>query len=483
MASTTGAFARLLPRVRAGDRAALARAITLLESGDPEARRQTASLGWPAESRVVALTGPPGVGKSALANALAAVFAETRPGRVGIVAVDPTSPRTGGALLGDRVRFAPGGGVFLRSMAARTGAAGLAPEAAGVLRLMAAAGMTRLLLETAGVGQGDHEVTRLADRTLALTAPGLGDAVQAAKAGLFEIADFVVVNQCDRPGAEAMASDFRALRGAVADTVRLTSATRGDGVRELAEAVEEALAARPPTRPHDSPTRPTSMPGELVEETLAARPPTARPGERASSGTGAPRSSGADGRDGGDGAGEKPPFPALRLHHVGIAVRDGDGAAAIWRALLGLRETGRYRVDEFGVVAAFLAPAADAGAEDPAGLLELVQPLTEGGAVARFLDRRGPGLHHVCFEVADLAAALRALGERGVRLVDEKPRRGAGGHRVAFVHPASAGGVLLELKQAEPPGALDAASPRTGGPDDSAAGADPAAGSAAEGGA
>lgn len=444
MALPTGAFAGLLPRLRAGDRAALARAITLLEAGDPEARRQAAALDWPADSRVVALTGPPGVGKSALASALAAVFAETRPDRVGIVAVDPTSPRTGGALLGDRVRFAPGGGVFLRSMAARRGAAGLAPEAPGVLRLMAAAGMTRLLLETAGVGQGDTAVAPLADLTLALTAPGLGDEVQAAKAGLFEVADFVVVNQCDRPGAEAMASDYRALRGAAPDTVRLTSATRGDGVAALAEAIEAALAARPP-RPRSGAASSSSGP------------------------PGAPAALGDDAGKSG-GGGESGRFPALRLHHVGIAVRDGDRVATLWRELLGLQETGRYRVDEFGVIAAFLAPAADAGAEDPAGLLELVHPLDETGPVARFLERRGPGLHHVCFEVADLDSTLRSLSERGVRLVDEQPRVGAGGHRVAFIHPASADGVLLELKQAEAPGAA--------APDDAAEGADPADGGA-----
>lgn len=466
MALPTGAFAGLLPRLRAGDRAALARAITLLEAGDPEARRQAAALDWPADSRLVALTGPPGVGKSALASALAAVFAETRPDRVGIVAVDPTSPRTGGALLGDRVRFAPGGGVFLRSMAARRGAAGLAPETPGVLRLMAAAGMTRLLLETAGVGQGDTAVARLADLTLALTAPGLGDEVQAAKAGLFEVADFVVVNQCDRPGAEAMASDYRALRGAAPDTVRLTSATRGDGVAALAEAVENALAVRAPVpRSRRSSSSEAGPPG----------PPDSTGHDRA--GKRAGKKAGKRARTSA-GAGESGRFPALRLHHVGIAVRDGDRAAALWRDLLGLQETGRYRVDEYGVVAAFLAPAADAGAEDPAGLLELVQPLGETGSVARFLDRRGSGLHHVCFEVADLDAALGALSEQGVRLVDETPRIGAGGHRVAFVHPASAGGVLLELKQAEAPGAAVAPGPGSPAPDESAEAGDPAGGGA-----
>ena len=412
-----GEFAALVARLREGDRAALARAITRLESGEEEAAVAAAGLGWPSDARVVALTGPPGVGKSALAGALAGAFAGVfsergAAGGTGVLAVDPTSPRSGGALLGDRVRLTPRPGVFFRSMAARTGVGGLAPEVPGALRLMAAAGMTRLLLETAGVGQGDTAVTGLADLTLALTAPGLGDEVQAAKAGLFEVADFVVVNQCDRAGAEALASHFRALRtaspggtgagtaGAAAESVRLTSATEGDGVVELAEAVEAALAARPGRAPAGS-------------EAGAA------------------------------------PFPALRLHHVGLAVRDADRAAALWSELLGLGETGRYRVDEFGVLAAFLAPEGDAGAEDPGGLVELVQPAGERGAVARFLERRGPGLHHVCFEVADLAAALRSLADRGVRLVDGKPRRGAGGHLVAFVHPESAGGVLLELKQAE----------------------------------
>ena len=411
-----GEFAGLLARLREGDRAALARAITRLESGEEAAAAAASGLEWPSAARVVALTGPPGVGKSELASALAGSFSERgEAGGTGVLAVDPTSPRSGGALLGDRVRLLPRPGVFFRSMAARTGAGGLAPEVAGVLRLMAAAGMTRLLLETAGVGQGDTAVTRLADLTLALTAPGLGDEVQAAKSGLFEVADFVVVNQCDRAGAEALASHFRALRtaspggtgagaaGASAESVRLTSAKEGEGVAELAEAVETALAARP----------------------ARARAPAGAGSE----------------------AGEAR-FPALRLHHVGLAVRDADRAAALWDELLGLGETGRYRVDEFGVLAVFLAPEREA-AEDPGGLVELVQPTGDRGAVARFLERRGPGLHHVCFEVADLAAALRALAARGVRLVDEKPRRGAGGHLVAFVHPESAGGVLLELKQAE----------------------------------
>lgn len=382
--------ASLLKRVASGDPRALARAITLVESADLAVRGAAMSAPWPDASRVVALTGPPGVGKSTLVNALAPILAEAGH-RVAVIAVDPSSPRTGGALLGDRARLvADRGRVFFRSMAARGHAGGLAPEVSAVARLLAVAGHERILVETVGVGQGEYAATRLADLTIALLAPGSGDAVQAAKAGLFEVADLVVVNQADRPGADATAALWRATRPTDAAPVLLVSATEGTGVARLARTLSELVAARP-----------------------------ARAGR-----------SGAD------------PLRAIRLHHVGIAVPDGDASAALWRSLLGLSETARHRVEEFGVLALFLGTRPDSDA----GLLELVQPIAPG-PVSRFLERWGPGLHHVCFEVEDLQATLDALAARGVRLVDETPRRGAGGHLVAFVHPASAGGVLLELKQ------------------------------------
>ena len=399
MGSGADGGARLFREVAAGDRRALGRAITLVEAGATGAREAALALDWPERARVIALTGPPGVGKSELANRLAASLAGAGL-RVAVLAVDPSSPRTGGALLGDRVRFTGDAeAVFFRSMASRAGDAGLAPEVPAVLRLLAAGGAERILLETAGVGQGDDSVLGLADLGIAVTAAGLGDAVQAAKAGLFEVADFVVVNQADRPGGAALAASFRALRPG---PVFLTSALEGAGVEDLREAAEVELGAR-------------------------------RPLDR----SGAPKA-------GGSKAGA--PAPAIRLHHVGIAVKDGSGAAELWRSLLGLRETGRYRVDEFGVLALFLAPE---GERAPAGgFLELLKPTTAESPVSRYLDRRGEGLHHVCFEVEDIHETLAALAARGVRLVDREPRRGAGGHLVAFIHPASAGGVLLELKQA-----------------------------------
>lgn len=400
MGSDADGGAGMIRELAAGDRRALGRAITLVEGGAAGAREAALALDWPAGARVIALTGPPGVGKSELANRLAASLAEAGR-RVAVLAVDPSSPRTGGALLGDRVRFTgDSGAVFFRSMAARAGEAGLAPEVPAVLRLLAAGGAERILLETAGVGQGDDAVLRLADLGIAVTAAGLGDGVQAAKAGLFEVADFVVVNQADRPGAEAMAASFRALRPG---PVFLTSALEGTGMEGLRAAAENELEARP-----------------SLDRSVPAGPDAPDPGR---------------------------PGPAIRLHHVGIAVKDGGDAAELWRELLGLRETGRYRVDEFGILALFLAPE---GERAPAGgFLELLEPVTADSPVARYLDRRGEGLHHVCFEVEDIRETLAALAARGVRLVDREPRRGAGGHLVAFIHPASAGGVLLELKQAD----------------------------------
>ena len=404
MPADAGGVAALLRRVLAGDRRALARAITRVEAGETEIRRRALALDWPERARIIGLTGPPGVGKSALLDRLAAGFAAA--GRaVGALAVDPSSPRSGGALLGDRVRLgADDGAVFFRSMAARDGQAGIAPEVPAALRLVAAGGAQRILLETAGAGQGDHAVTRLADVTVAAVAPGLGDAVQAAKAGLFEVADILVVNQADRPGAEAMAAAFRAFREG---PVLLTSAKEGTGIGELLKVLEGMLAGRAP-RDRSAPASSSSPP---------------------------------------------PGGGAIRLHHVGIAARDASAAADLWGTLLDLREAGRYRVEEFGVLALFLAPngGARTGGRAEAGgggLLEILEPLAADSPVARFLARRGEGLHHVCFEVEDIRSTLAALEARGVRLVDREPRRGAGGHLVAFIHPESAGGVLLELKQA-----------------------------------
>lgn len=244
----------LCSRLDVGDRRALARLLTLVEDGPPETHREVLALLHPRRrgARIVGVTGPPGVGKSSITNAVVArLRADGR--RVAVLAVDPSSPLTGGALLGDRVRMQghhADPDVFIRSMAARGHLGGLAaavPEAALVLD---AAGFDDVLIETVGVGQSEVDVMAVADVVLVVLAPGLGDSIQAAKAGVLEIADVLVVNKADLSGAGRLEAELNAMLEvghatdptrdlAAAPPVLRTVAVRGEGVAELVLAIDE----------------------------------------------------------------------------------------------------------------------------------------------------------------------------------------------------------------------------------------------------
>ncbi|NOZ30053.1 MAG: methylmalonyl Co-A mutase-associated GTPase MeaB [Chloroflexi bacterium] len=199
-------------RLLAGDRRALARTITLIENGDPEARSILQRLyAHTGHAHIVGVTGAPGSGKSTLVSAMARAYRE-RNQAVGIIAVDPTSPFTGGALLGDRVRMrdlAGDPGVFIRSMATRGHLGGLARATSEVIMALDAAGYQRILVETVGVGQAEVDIARTAHTTIVVQAPGMGDEVQAIKAGVLEIADVLVINKADRDGVERTESALR----------------------------------------------------------------------------------------------------------------------------------------------------------------------------------------------------------------------------------------------------------------------------------
>jgi LAO/AO transport system kinase len=208
---------KLADSVLAGDRLALARLLSYVENDTAEGRAALDSL-FPhtGRSHLVGVTGAPGTGKSSLVNRLAYVFRHppggASPRRVAVVAVDPSSPFTGGAILGDRIRMrdlAGDPGVFIRSMAARGSLGGLAGATAGLVQVFDAAGYDLVFIETVGVGQGEVDIARLAHTTLVVEAPNLGDEIQAIKAGILEIADILVVNKADLPGVE---NTERALR-------------------------------------------------------------------------------------------------------------------------------------------------------------------------------------------------------------------------------------------------------------------------------
>jgi LAO/AO transport system kinase len=258
-ASGSDRAAELVEAALGGDRRALARVLTAVENRGQLAEAVLRSL-YPKAGRahLVGITGPPGAGKSTLVAALIATLrADGR--SVAVIAVDPSSPITGGALLGDRVRMQAYAGdrdVFIRSMAARGHAGGLASTSTAAASVLDACGFDIVLIETVGTGQSEVEVAAAADTTVVLEAPEMGDEVQAIKAGLLEVADLVVVNKGDRPGAQRTAAQLRAMLVAApkvgrgtdrprpkSPEVLLTTATTGTGIPELLAAIDRHRTA------------------------------------------------------------------------------------------------------------------------------------------------------------------------------------------------------------------------------------------------
>ena len=390
----------MMERLRAGDVRALARAVSIVEDGGAMAAELLAACREIAGSGLrIGVTGPPGAGKSTLVDQMARRLLEEGQ-RVGVVAVDPSSPFTGGALLGDRIRmqgFAGDDGVFIRSMASRGAMGGVAKAAGDVCTVMEAAGRETILIETVGVGQDEVEVIGVADVTVLVLVPGMGDEMQSLKAGVMEVADIFVVNKSDRGGAELVEQEIVAMQGLavggggwVAPVVR-TVATTGEGVSELMETVRRCAVEKRGRRVRF---------GGLVTGVSAAR-------------------------KGG-----------MRLDHLGVAVKSIAAARGFYEAL-GLVVSHEETVEHEKVKTAML-PLGESR-------IELLEATEEDSTIGRFLAKRGEGLHHVAVHVDGIDAMFARLTAQGVRLASDAVRVGAGGHRYFFVHPASTGGVLLEI--------------------------------------
>jgi LAO/AO transport system kinase len=230
-----------LDRALSGDTRALARLISLVEDGSPRAREVIKDLlPRTGHARIIGLTGAPGVGKSTMTAALVGAF-RAAGRRIAVLAVDPTSPFTGGALLGDRIRMqehATDEAVFIRSMASRGHLGGLAAATPQAIRVLDAAGFELIIIETVGVGQAEVAIASLADTVAVLLAPGMGDAVQAAKAGILEVADLFIVNKADKPDAQQVVRDLRGMLALGANKgwkppIITTTATAGEGLAEV----------------------------------------------------------------------------------------------------------------------------------------------------------------------------------------------------------------------------------------------------------
>jgi GTPase len=249
VAGNTKDLAAELGQARAGDTRALARLLSLVEDESPRVRSVIKDL-LPdtGGARIIGLTGAPGVGKSTVTSALVGAF-RAAGGRVAVLAVDPTSPFTGGALLGDRVRMqehAVDDQVFIRSMASRGHLGGLAASTPQAIRVLDAAGFGLIIIETVGVGQAEVAIASLADSVVVLLAPGMGDAIQAAKAGILEVADLFVVNKADKPDSQQVVRDLRNMialarhsQGDWKPPIVSTVAVKGEGIEELVSRLDQ----------------------------------------------------------------------------------------------------------------------------------------------------------------------------------------------------------------------------------------------------
>ncbi|HZY63437.1 MAG TPA: methylmalonyl Co-A mutase-associated GTPase MeaB [Edaphobacter sp.] len=383
----------IVERLRTGDTRALARAISLIEDGNAlGAEVAKISQQYAGNAVRIGITGPPGAGKSTLVDGMVRQLRQAGK-RIGVVAVDPSSPYTGGALLGDRIRmqeFASDEGVYIRSMASRGARGGLASAVADACSVIATAGYPLILIETMGVGQDEIEITRLADITVLVLVPGMGDEVQCLKAGIMEVADVFVVNKSDREGAEQVEAQILAMQRLAtkeeskAVPVIRTIATSGAGIGQLVDAVWK----RASLKKEESQQKP-----RFIED-------------------------------------------GLRLDHLGMAVKSIASARGFYEAL-GLSVQQEEIVEHEKVRTAML-PLGESR-------IELLEPTEADSVIGRFLAKRGEGLHHIAFHVDELDAMFEKLKMQGVKLVSDSIQAGAGGHRYFFVHPASTGGVLLEI--------------------------------------
>ena len=448
---------QLIDKILNGDPRSIARGITAVENGDEQAAEiMKAIFPKTGKALIIGITGAPGAGKSSLVDKLA-LYYKDKGDRVGIICVDPTSPFSGGAILGDRIRMATLGldkNVFIRSMATRGNLGGLSRATADAVAILDASGFDKVIVETVGVGQDEVEIVKTADVSVVVLVPGMGDDIQAIKAGIMEIGDVFAINKADREGVLRTQKELESLLSLAHrpdfwdPPIVKTIATENKGIEDLSTAIESFRAYQ--QQGDASLTRKQAIARwrliELLREKLLKNH-LVRNGTDARLEKLVKRIADKETdlytaveelvgpSDGPETSTNSPRY----INHLGIATKGIDDALGFWVDALGLENVHTEIVEEQKVRVAML-PLGESR-------IELLEPTSEDSPISKFLDKRGGGIHHIAVEVGDIDAMLAKLKAAGVRLIDEVPRIGAEGCLVAFIHPSSANGVLLELVQ------------------------------------
>ncbi len=434
-------ISNLVERVRNGDRIALSKLITRMEH-EPEVRKEVIKkiYGCPVKGRIICFTGPPGVGKSTIIDHVISILTEGGK-KVGVILVDPRSPYTGGSLLGDRIRMqrhATNQNVFIRSISCADNPEGISRSVKDILKVMGLSGMDYIIVETVGTGQIAVEVSYICHTTVLVLMPNMGDDIQMMKAGIIESADIYVINKSDLQGGdltEAYLRDNIEPRGGWMPPIIKTIGYNRSTIVPLVEKIEEHLSRENPMYMEKIRGLLKTMFMDYLDD-LAVHFLQENNGYEEFVSKVAKC--------------ECDYYTAVEelfkkfkkevlcndkgIDHVAIAVRDMDEAVKIWRDMGFDVE---YEIVEEQKVKVGIIHMGDAR-------IEILEPTEVDSPISKFLEKRGEGLHHLAVKVDDIEKEIEKLKEMGYRLIDERPRIGAGGKKIAFVHPKSAK-ILLEL--------------------------------------
>ncbi len=402
----------------------LSRILTKIENYPEYAEKLLANFYDDTKSPIiVGITGTPGAGKSTLMSILASHYCKKF--KIAILAIDPSSPVTKGAFLGDRCRFTlkiQEKSIFLRSVSTKGEIGGLSHAVYDLSAFLAYAGFNMILIETCGVGQSESDVRKLSDIMISVLQKDTGDFIQAMKAGLNELSDLILVNKSDLGNHSKFADMLR--YSMPSKKILETSAINNNGITEFIDAVQERI-----TSLSKSGKKNVILAALLDRMAEKEKYEILKSLEKEISTN-------------------KNPYQTIlklkkewkTINHIALATKKASSSVAFYREILGLPFDGEEIIKEEGIKAFFFRIGQSR--------LEILEPLSEENSFSKSIMKRGEGIHHIAINTHDLTSLLDKLSSSGIELIDKKPRKGAHGTKIAFIHPKATHGVLIELVEA-----------------------------------